>query len=106
MSAAVARLVAHDDMPHYRSGDNFYVDLDLHEDNVPPGTRIQVGDALMRVTDEPHTGCKRFASRFGKDALRWLSTREGRAANMRGIHCEILEAGRVRVGDPVVVLRD
>ena len=106
MSAAVARLVAHGDMAHHRTGDNFYVELDLHRDNVPPGTRIKVGTTLLVVTEEPHMGCKRFASRFGKDALRWISTPDGRAANMRGIHCEVLESGSVQEGDPVIVVRD
>ncbi len=64
------------------AGDQLYADLDLGVANLPPGTRLRVGEALVEVTERPHTGCSKFASRFGLDALRWISTPAGRAARM------------------------
>lgn len=83
------------------AGDQLYADLDLSVANLPPGSRLRVGEALVEVTERPHTGCAKFASRFGLDALRWISTPAGRAARMRGMYVRVLEAGAVRVGDAI-----
>lgn len=104
MNATVANLVAHVHRAGYESGDNFYVDLDLHEEHVSPGTKLRIGTALLRVTDEPHTGCRNFRARFGKDALRWFNLPENRPLHMRGIHAEVLESGRVEVGSVIEVV--
>jgi hypothetical protein len=83
------------------AGDQVYVDLDLSEANLPAGTRLLVGDAEVEVTPLPHTGCAKFAARFGHDALRWISTPEGRALRMRGMYVKVVRSGTVRVGDAV-----
>jgi hypothetical protein len=83
------------------AGDQLYADFDLGVDNLPPGTRLRVGEALVEVTERPHTGCAKFASRFGDDALRWISTPEGRAARMRGMYVRVIEGGAVGVGDEI-----
>ncbi|HEX8958889.1 MAG TPA: MOSC domain-containing protein [Solirubrobacterales bacterium] len=83
------------------AGDQLHADLDLSQANLPPGTRLRVGEALVEVTERPHTGCAKFAGRFGVDALRWISTPEGRALRMRGMYVRVLEAGTVRVGDEI-----
>ena len=81
------------------AGDQLYVDLDLAADNLPPGTRIEVGSAVIEVTAEPHTGCKKFAARFGLETLEVFNSPEGRALNLRGINTRVVEPGTVRVGD-------
>lgn len=83
------------------AGDQLYADLDLSVSNLPPGARLRIGDALVEVTERPHTGCSKFAARFGLDALRWISTPEGKAARMRGVYVRVLEGGGVRVGDAI-----
>ena len=80
------------------AGDQLYADLDLSGANLPTGTRLHVGEALVEVTERPHTGCAKFASRFGTDALRWISTPVGRSLRMRGMYVRVVEGGAVRVG--------
>jgi hypothetical protein len=83
------------------AGDQLYADLDLREASLPPGTRLSVGAALVEVTERPHTGCAKFAERFGVDALRWISTSEGKAARMRGMYVRVVDGGVVRAGDVI-----
>jgi hypothetical protein len=83
------------------AGDQLLLDLDLSETNLPAGTRLTVGDAMLEVTDLPHTGCAQFSARFGADALRWISTPTGRANRMRGVYVRIVTGGTVRLGDVV-----
>jgi MOSC domain-containing protein YiiM len=83
------------------AGDQLYVDLDLSQENLPPGTRIAVGTAVLEVSEAPHTGCKKFAARFGLEALKFFSTERGLALNLRGINTRIVEPGTVRPGDVV-----
>jgi MOSC domain-containing protein YiiM len=83
------------------AGDQLYVDLDLSGENLPPGTRLAIGTAVIEVTAEPHTGCKKFAARFGLETLEAFNSPEGRALNLRGINTRVLQPGAVRVGDAV-----
>ena len=84
-----------------QAGDQLFVDLDLGVENLPPGTRLAVGTAVVEVSEIPHTGCVKFSGRFGADALRAVSTPEGRALRLRGVNTRIVQSGEVRVGDPV-----
>jgi MOSC domain-containing protein YiiM len=88
--------------PLDRGGDNFQVDLDLSEEALPVGTRLQIGSALLEVSPAPHTGCKKFRERFGLDALTWVNDHRDR--RLRGMNCRVLEAGAVAVGDRVAVV--
>lgn len=83
------------------AGDQLYVDLDLSGANLPPGTRLAVGSAVVEVTAAPHRGCKKFAARYGLDALRFVNSPTGYALNLRGINARVVSAGVVRPGDPV-----
>jgi hypothetical protein len=83
------------------AGDQLYVDLDLSGENLPPGTRLAIGTAVIEVTAEPHTGCKKFAARFGLETLEAFNSPEGRALNLRGINTRVLQPGAVRVSDAV-----
>jgi MOSC domain-containing protein YiiM len=83
------------------AGDQLYVDLDLSVANLPPGTRLAVGSAVLEVTGEPHRGCKKFGARYGLDALRLVNSKLGYELNLRGINTRVAAAGVVRPGDVV-----
>jgi len=100
-SARAAGLVAGDRERWPLAGDQLFVDFDLSGDNLPPGTRLAIGDAVIEVTDEPHTGCNKYSARFGLDALLFVNSPDGRALNLRGINTFVVEAGTIRVGDAV-----
>jgi hypothetical protein len=101
MSARMLKLIAGHDDRLALAGDNLIVDLDLTEANLPTGQKLRVGDALLEVTDVAHTGCGKFASRFGRDAVRYINAAERKHLHLRGLYARILEAGTVRVGDAV-----
>lgn len=83
------------------AGDQLYVDLDLSTDALPEGTRLRVGTALVEITDQAHTGCAKFAARFGRDAHKLVWSERGRALRLRGVYARVVEAGTVRPGDAV-----
>ena len=83
------------------AGDQLYVDLDLSLEGLPPGSRLAIGDAVIEVSDRPHTGCAKFGARFGSEALRWISTPVGRELRMRGLNARVVEPGTIRAGDEV-----
>jgi hypothetical protein len=83
------------------AGDQLYVDLDLSPANLAPGTRLVIGTAIIEVTAQPHTGCDKFALRFGVDATKFVNSPAGRAFNLRGINARVVVPGRIRVGELV-----
>lgn len=83
------------------AGDQLYVDLDTGAANLPPGTRLAIGSAVIEVTRPPHTGCGKFAERFGLDALRFVNSPVGKELRLRGINAKVLRPGAVRTGDAV-----
>ena len=99
MNSRVTALVARSRERWALAGDQLYVDLDLGDDNLPPGTRLQLGEAVLEVTAVPHTGCRKFAARYGPDATKFVNSRHGRQLNLRGICARVVESGTVRVGD-------
>lgn len=99
MNARVASLVAQSKERWPLAGDQLFVDLDLSVDNLPPGTRLAIGSAVIEVTAEPHLGCKKFAARFGADAVKFVNSPVGKELRMRGINAKVIQAGSVRVGD-------
>jgi MOSC domain len=102
MSSRCAALVAGELERWPLAGDQLYVDLDLSYRNLPPGTRLTVGEATIEVTEEPHRGCGKFAARFGVDALKLVNSDVGRELNLRGICARVVAAGVVRPGDRIV----
>ena len=81
------------------AGDQLLADADLSEANLPPGTRLAIGEAILEISEAPHTGCAKFRARFGSDALRWINSPLGRELRMRGVNLRVIRGGVVRVGD-------
>ena len=94
-------LVAQDPGRRVLAGDQLYVDLDLSPANLPAGTRLAVGSAVIEVSEEPHLGCAKFAARFGVEALRFVNSRTGRGLRLRGLNAWIVTTGTVRPGDTI-----
>ncbi|MDJ0904567.1 MAG: hypothetical protein QNI96_01005 [Woeseiaceae bacterium] len=99
MNARVVALVADDPERRELAGDQLYLDMDLSDENLPPGTRLAIGDAIIEVTEPPHTGCRKFAERFGKDAVVFVNSGRGKQLNFRGINARVVQSGDIRVGD-------
>ena len=99
MNTSAVELIAGSSNRWALAGDQFYVDLDLSAANLPAGTRLELGSALLEVTAKPHTGCKKFVERFGLDAMRFVNSDRGRSLNLRGVNARVLRGGTVRVGD-------
>ena len=102
MSTRVVDLVAAGDRARWAlAGDQLYVELDLSEANLPPGTRLALGTAVIEVTAEPHTGCAKFVARFGADAHRFVNTKQHRHLRLRGLNAKVVEPGTVSAGDAI-----
>jgi MOSC domain-containing protein YiiM len=101
MNARAIAVIAQAEERWPLAGDQLYVDLDLSDANVPPGTRIAIGTAIVEASEVPHRGCKKFAARFGLDALRFVNSKLGYELNLRGINARIVQSGVVRAGDAV-----
>ena len=101
MNARVIALLAQTEERWPLAGDQLFVDFDLSAANVPPGTQLALGSAVIEVTDQPHTGCGKFVSRFGVDATKFVNSPLGRELQLRGINARVVQPGTIKVGDVV-----
>ena len=101
MNARSAAMIAGERERWPLAGDQLYVDLDLSAANLPPGTRLAIGDAVIEVTDLPHTGCGKFIRRFGIEAQKFVNSKVGRELNLRGINAKVVRGGTIRVGEQI-----
>jgi MOSC domain-containing protein len=101
MNARVIALVAGEKERWPLAGDQLFIDMDVSQENLPPGTRLALGSAVIEVTDQPHTGCKKFAARFGLDALKLVNSPVGKQLQLRGVNAKVAQPGVIRVGDLV-----
>jgi hypothetical protein len=101
MNARCIGLIAQDRDNWPPAGDNLFIDMDLSPDNTPPGTRLEIGTAMLEITGIPHNGCDKFISRYGRDACVFVNTGEGRSMRLRGIYGRVVRDGQISVGDIV-----
>ena len=101
MNSRVAQLLAGDKARWADAGDQLFVDLDISQDNLPPGTQIQLGDVIMQISTLPHTGCTKFARRFGGHARKWTATEQGARERRRGVYAHVIQDGEIEVGDSI-----
>lgn len=101
MNSRVASLLASSPEEWALAGDHLFVDLDLGAQNLPPGTLLSVGSAVIAITARPHTGCKKFSARFGPEALQFINAVEHRTLRMRGIYAKVATSGVIHAGDAI-----
>jgi MOSC domain-containing protein YiiM len=101
MNARAAAAIAGERERWALAGDQLYVDLDISRTNLPPGSRVQIGSAVLEFSESPHTGCAKFSGRFGVDALKFVNSELGRELRLRGANCRVVVAGVVRPGDAI-----
>ena len=102
INARLAELVAGGTERMALAGDQLFLDLDISVDNLPAGSLLAVGEAVLRVSEAPHTGCAKFIERFGTEAVRFVNSRIGRRLRLRGMNARIVVPGTVRLGDLAV----
>ena len=101
MNARVIGLLAREEERWPLAGDQLYVDFDLSAGNIPPGTQLAIGGAVLEVTAQPHAGCKKFAERFGVESVEFMNSPEKKEMQLRGINSKVVRPGVIRVGDSV-----
>lgn len=101
MNSRVIALVAQDRERWPLAGDQLFIDIDLSADNLPAGTRLALGSAVIEVTAQPHNGCKKFVARFGLEAMKFVNSPVGKQLHLRGINARVVQAGVIRVGQVV-----
>jgi hypothetical protein len=101
INARLLDLVAQDRARWQLAGDQLVVDFDLSEENIPPGTQLAIGSAVIEVTAQPHTGCQKFVARFGREAMLFVNSPVGKQLHLRGINARVVQPGTIRPGDAV-----
>lgn len=99
MNSRVTQLVAQSTELWHLTGDQLYIDMDLSTENLPHGSRISIGSAIIEVNPAPHTGCKKFIARFGLEAMKFVNSGLGRKQNFRGVNAKVVQPEEVRIGD-------
>jgi MOSC domain-containing protein YiiM len=101
MNSRIIDLIAQDENRWKLAGDQLFVDLNLTDENLPHGTQLQIGSAIIEVTPQPHNGCKKFVERFGLDAMKFVNSPIGKQFHLRGIYAKVVQSGTIRQGDIV-----
>ncbi len=101
MNSRIAALLAQDESRRELAGDQLFIDLNLTDENLPHGTRLAIGSAIIEITKQPHNGCKKFVERFGLDAMKFVNSPIGKQFHLRGIYARVIQSGAIRQGDTV-----
>jgi MOSC domain-containing protein YiiM len=101
MNSRAIALIAQDKERWQLAGDQLFIDMDISIENLPPGTKLALGTAIIEVTPVPHTGCKKFVARFGLDAMQFVNSPVGKLLRLRGLNAKVVQPGVIRVGDTI-----
>ncbi len=101
MNSRIAGLLAQDESRLKLAGDQLFIDLNLTDENLPHGTRLAIGSAIIEITPQPHNGCKKFVERFGLDAMKFVNSPVGKQFHLRGIYAKVIKSGTIQTGDIV-----
>jgi hypothetical protein len=101
MNARVVALLAQSKDRWQLAGDQLYVDFDLSEENLSAGDQLAIGSAIIKVTEIPHNGCKKFVERFGLEAMKFVNSPIGKQLHLRGINAKVVQSGTVKTGDVI-----
>ena len=101
MNSRVIALLAQEQERWQLAGDQLYIDMDLSDNNLPAGTRLALGSAIIEITAKPHSGCKKFAARFGQDAIKFVNSPLGKELHLRGLNAKVIQLGTIQIGDVV-----
>ena len=104
INARFLEMVAQSEERMPLAGDQLVVDLDISEANLPAWTKLSIGDAVIEITDQPHSGCAKFTRRFGRDAQRLANFELGTAMKLRGVNARVVTPCRIRQGDAITEL--
>jgi len=80
-------------------GDPVIADIDVTHANMPVGTLLQLGTAVVRVSDAFNDACVKWKVRYGVEAKEWVVAHP--ELRLRGILCSIEQDGEVRLGDVI-----
>lgn len=104
MNIRVISLIAQIPEKRNLAGDQLYVDFDLSFENLKPNNKLQIGEAIVQISETPHNGCQKFSQRFGHDALKFVNFKKYRHLNLRGLNAKVVKEGQIKVGDKVILL--
>ena len=79
--------------------DTIIADLETSEANLPAGTLLGIGSAVIRVSDVFNDGCVKWKARYGKDAKDWITAPGHPPLRLRGILCSVEQDGVIACGD-------
>lgn len=106
MNSRAVSLIAQTKNRWQLAGDQLFIDMNLSDENLPTGSRIKIGTAIIEITAIPHNGCKKFTERFGIDAVKFVNSPIGKELHLRGINAKVIQPGIISVGDQVKKLQN
>ncbi len=101
MNTHAAEAIAGEKSNWAAAGNNFFVNLDMSPENLPPGTRLALGDAEIEISKQPNKACQKFIDRYGRDACVFVNVGPGWALRMRGLYARVVSDGDVCLGDQI-----
>ena len=101
MGSRLLELVRREGADSMYPGDNVIADMDFSEANLPVGQHLQLGTAIIEVSDVFNSACSKWQQRYGADALTWINLPENKPHRLRGILARVVRAGEVHLTDSI-----
>ncbi len=97
----VLELVRTDPETMMYPGDNIVADIDFSEANMPVGQLLQIGSAVIEVSDVFNYACSKWIERYGADSFKWINLPENKPLRLRGALAKVSQAGEVGIADRI-----